>query len=136
MKESKSNVHKWLKRRLESHYLVVYFDAVFVHTRRDESVSKEGYYSFIGVKEDGTREVLAVVNHPTEGALLWEQELQELKKRGVESVGLFVSDALSGVENAVKRVYPNSKHQLCVVHLKRNIRSIFPCKLKEKYQQN
>jgi putative transposase len=132
MKESKSNVHKWLKRRLESHYLVVYFDAVFVHTRRDESVSKEGYYSFIGVKEDGTREVLAVVNHPTEGALLWEQELQELKKRGVESVGLFVSDALSGVENAVKRVYPNSKHQLCVVHLKRNIRSIFPCKLKEK----
>lgn len=71
MKESKSNVHRWLSRSLEGHYLVVYLDAIFVHTRRGESVSKEGYYTLLGVKEDGRREVLAMVNHPTEGALLW-----------------------------------------------------------------
>ena len=45
----------------------------------------------------------------------------ELKRRGVESVSLFVSDALTGIEDAVKRVYPNSTHQFCVVRLKRNI---------------
>lgn len=27
MKESKNNVHRWLSRRLEAHYAVVYFDA-------------------------------------------------------------------------------------------------------------
>ena len=131
MKESKSNIHTWLNRRLDPHYLVVYFDATFVHTRRDKSVSKEGYYTLVGVKEDGRREVLGVTNHPGERALLWEQELEALKERGVESVGLFVSDALSGVDDFVKRVYPNSKHQFCVVHLKRNILSLFPHKEKK-----
>ncbi len=131
MKESKSNVHRWLSRDLEEHYLVVYLDAMFVHTRRDESVSKEGYYTLLGVKEDGTREVLSIVNHPTEGALLWAEEFKALQRRGVESVGLFVSDALIGIEDAVKRVFPNSKHQLCAVHLKRNILSFFPHKEKK-----
>lgn len=101
------------------------------HIRRQDSVSKEGYYTLLGVKEDGRREVLSIVNHPTEGALLWESEMQEIKRRGVESVGLFVSDALPGVEDAVKRVYPNSKHQFCAVHLKRNILSFFPHKEKK-----
>ena len=131
MKESKSTIHTWLNRRLDSHYLVIYFDATFVHTRRDKSVSKEGYYTFLGIKEDGTREVLSVVNHPTEGALLWEQELEALKSRGLKSAGLFVSDALPGVEDAVKRAFAISKHQFCVVHLKRGILSLFPHKEKK-----
>ena len=50
MKESKSTIHTWLNRRLDSHYLVIYFDATFVHTRRDKSVSKEGYYTFLAGK--------------------------------------------------------------------------------------
>lgn len=79
MKESKSDIHTWLNRRLDSHYLVIYFDATFVHTRRDKSVSKEGNYTLLGIKEDGRREVLSVVNQPFEGALLWEQEFEVLK---------------------------------------------------------
>lgn len=42
MKESKKEIELWLKRDLEEHYLVLYIDATFVHTRRDESVKKEG----------------------------------------------------------------------------------------------
>ncbi len=37
-----------------------------------------------------------------------------------------LQDGLSGIEDAIKRFYPNSKHQLCGVHLKRNILSLFP----------
>lgn len=131
MQESKAQVDLWLNRRLDRHYQVVYFDATFVHTRCDASVSKEAYYTFVGVKEDGTREVLSVVNHPTEGAIMWEEELKMLKMRGVEGVGLFVSDALNGVEDAVKRIFPRSKHQFCVVHLKRAIFATFPQKDKK-----
>ena len=130
MKESREEIHLWLSRSLESHYWVLYVDAVFVHTRRDQSVSKEGYYSILGIKEDGSREVLSIVNHPTEGAILWEQELQNLKERGVESVGLVVSDGLSGIENSIARSFPNAKHQLCGVHAKRNILNTFPLKLR------
>lgn len=130
MKESREEIYLWLDRSLESHYLVLYIDAIFVHTRRDQSVSKEGYYNILGVKEDGTREVLAIVNHPTEGALSWKLELNNLKLRGVESIGLIVSDGLSGIENSIAKSFPMARHQLCVVHAKRNILNNFPSKLR------
>ena len=126
MKDSRKEVAIWLKRKLETHYLILYIDATFVHTRRDESVSKEGYYTILGVKEDGTREVLSIVNHPTEGAILWQMELESLKERGVESVGLIVSDGLTSIENAIAKSFPDAAHQLCVVHMKRNILAVFP----------
>ena len=126
MQDSREEVSIWLNRRLEKHYLVLYIDATFVHTRRDKSVSKEGYFTILGIKEDGTREVLSIVNHPTEGALLWQHELLSLKERGVESVGLVVSDGLTSIENSVPKVFPMASHQLCVVHFKRNILSVFP----------
>ena len=126
MQDSREEISVWLNRGLEKHYLVLYIDATFVHTRRDKSVSKEGYFTILGIKEDGTREVLSIVNHPTEGALLWQQELLALKERGVESIGLVVSDGLTGIENAVPKVFPMASHQLCVVHFKRNVLSVFP----------
>lgn len=126
MKDSREEVCVWLNRKLESHYLVLYIDATFVHTRRDKSVKKEGYYTILGIKEDGSREVLSVVNHPTEGATLWQLELDSLKERGVQSVGLIVSDGLTSIENAIVKSFPNAKHQLCVVHMKRNILAVFP----------
>lgn len=135
MKESREEINIWLKRGLEEHYLVVYIDATFVHTRRDKSVTKEGYFTILGVKEDGSREVLAIVNHPTEGALLWQQELENLKLRGVKSIGLIVSDGLTSIENAISRVFPQAKHQLCVVHLKRNILAVFPRTKREEIAQ-
>lgn len=126
MKDSREEVSVWLDRKLDSHYLVLYIDATFVHTRRDKSVSKEGYYTILGIKEDGSREVLSIVNHPTEGATLWQLELESLKERGVESVGLVVSDGLTSIENAIAKSFPDAQHQLCVVHMKRNILAVFP----------
>ena len=114
-------IQEWLARRLSSHYLAVYIDATFCSTRRDGSVSKEAYYTMLGLLPDGSREVLTVVNHPTEGAIAWEMELEALKERGVEQIDLIVSDALSGIENAVCSAFPTALHQLCVVHFKRKV---------------
>ncbi|BAU19090.1 hypothetical protein with transposase-mut domain [Prevotella intermedia] len=80
--------------------------ATFISTRRDRQVSKEAYYTILGVLEDGSREVLTVVNHPTEGALCWKDELEALRQRGVEQIDLVVSDALQGIENAVCEPFP------------------------------
>lgn len=130
MRETKKEVSLWLERELDEHYLLLYIDATFVHTRRDESVTKEAYYSVLGVKTDGTREVLSVINHPTEGATNWQNALNSLKTRGVKTVDLVVSDALNGIENSVASVFPGASHQFCVVHLKRSILSVFPKKSK------
>ena len=120
-KSCREDVELWLGRDLSSHYLAVYIDATFISTRRDGKVSKEAYYTILGVLEDGSREVLTVVNHPTEGAVCWKEELEALKERGVERIDLVVSDALQGIENAVCAAFPQAAHQFCVAHAKRQI---------------
>jgi len=75
----------------------------------------------LGVAQDGSREVLGVVNHPTEGALCRKEELEALKERGVKEIDLIVSDALQGIENAVCAAFPSASHQFCVAHLKRQV---------------
>ena len=117
----RDDVEQWLCRGLSSHYLAVYIDATFISTRRDRQVSKEAYYTILGVLEDGSREVLSVVNHPTEGALCWKDELETLKERGVKEIDLVISDALTGIENAVCAAFPCAAHQFCVAHLKRQV---------------
>ncbi|MBU8600417.1 transposase [Virgibacillus pantothenticus] len=47
--------------------------------------------------------------------------LQELYQRGVKDVLLFISDGLTGMTDAIHRVYPKAKHQVCCVHVARNI---------------
>ena len=116
---SKAEIYEWLERKLSPHYLAVYIDATFAFTRREDSVSKEAYYTMLGLLPDGSREVLCVVNHPTEGALNWEAELKALKTRGVEQIDLIISDALQGIERAICSAFPQAAHQLCVVHFKR-----------------
>jgi putative transposase len=117
----REDVEQWLRRDLSPHYLAVYIDATFISTRRDRQVSKEAYYTMLGVLEDGSREVISVVNHPTEGALCWKDELDALKERGVKTIDLIISDALTGIENAVCAAFPCAAHQFCVAHLKRQV---------------
>lgn len=84
-------------------------------------MSQEAYYTMPGLRLDGTREVLCIVNCPTEGALNWELELNALKERGVEQINLIISDALQGIERAVCSAFSQAAHQFCVVRFKRYV---------------
>ncbi|MFY7963262.1 MAG: IS256 family transposase [Chitinophagaceae bacterium] len=122
MTDARTDVFAWLERKnLDKIYPIIYIDATYWHTRREESVSNEAYYTILAVKQDRTREVLSVVNHPTEGATNWQEAFESLKKRGVEQVQLVVCDGLTGIENAVAKVFPQAAMQLCTVHLTRSI---------------
>ena len=92
---AREEVKEWLSRPLESYYPIVYIDATYISTRRGESVSKEAYFTILGVKADRTREVLAIVNFPQESATAWNEVFNDLKSRGVKTIGLVVSDALT-----------------------------------------
>jgi transposase-like protein len=121
MQTARSDVFGWLERKLEKYYPILYIDATYWHTRRAEQVSQEAYYTILAVKEDRTREVLAVVNHPTEGASNWQSAFEALKARGVAQVQLVVSDGLASIEQAVQSVFPMATMQLCTVHLTRGV---------------
>ena len=118
---AREEVNLWLKRKLQYRYPIVYIDATYVLTRRDDTVSNEAYYTVLGVREDRTREVLTVVNFPTESATNWKDIFQEIKERGVSVVDLLVCDGICGIENTLADTFPMADLQLCTVHLKRNI---------------
>lgn len=113
-------MEQWRNRPLDTNYLAVYIDAIHLKIRRD-TVSSEAFYILLGVKEDYTREVLGIVNIPSESASGWKEVLQNIQQRGVHKIGLIVSDNLTGLDTVIPLVYKNTKHQKCVVHLKRSI---------------
>ena len=51
----------------------------------------------------------------------WEEVLRHLKERGLERVVPFVSVDLAGLGDRIKSEFPDSLHQLCVVHKERNV---------------
>jgi putative transposase len=93
--EFSQHMQQWRERSLEKRYLAVYIDALHVKVRR-ERVSSEAFYIILGVREDYKREVLSVVNIPTESATGWQEVVKDLKLRGVEEIELFISDGLNG----------------------------------------
>jgi transposase-like protein len=116
---AKQEVEAWLSRPLLAYYPIVYIDACFISTRRVDAVSKEAFFTILGVKPDRTREVLGIVNNPTEGSGFWNDIFINLKSRGLERVDLFVSDGLNGIENVICHHFKTSEVQLCSIHLER-----------------
>src|SRR5690625_443124 len=116
----RADVAQWNSRVLQTRYPIIFIDALWVNVRR-KSVKKEAFYVVLGVKEDQTREVLAISHQPVESATGWEILLEELRERGLQSVGLFVADGLSGLEDAIARVYGQADFQRCVTHVKRRL---------------
>ena len=108
------------ERTLEASYSVIFMDATHIPMKR-QTVSKEAVYITIGIRLDGTKEVLGFTIAPTESAYIWKEVLQDLKNRGLEEVLLVVTDGLSGIEESIHSVYPNAQFQQCCVHVSRNI---------------
>ena len=127
-------IESWLERTLEAYYPIIYIDAIHIKVRRD-TVSTEAFYVLLGFREDHTREVLGIVNIPQESATGWQEVLENLKQRGVQKVGLFVSDDLTGLSDTISKVYANSLKQKCVLHYMRNISKELRKEDKEKMMQ-
>lgn len=112
----------WENSKLDNYYKVIFADCIFITLRRGNSYSREAVYVAYGVKNDNTRELLALNINPTESAQEWGEIFDNLKKnRGIKKIDLVVADGLSGLEDEVHRVFPKSLFQKCAVHKMRNI---------------
>ena len=108
------------ERSLESQYSIIFIDATHIPLKR-QTVSKEAVYIVIGIRLDGTKEVLGFSIAPTGSSYVWKEILQDLKDRGLEEVLLVVTDGLSGINDSIHSIYPNAQFQQCCVHISRNI---------------
>lgn len=69
---------------------------------------------------DGHKELLGLWLAGTEGAKFWLSVLTELKNRGLEDILIACVDGLKGFPEAIQAEYPQTKVQLCIVHMIRN----------------
>uniref|UniRef100_UPI000C23A94D transposase n=1 Tax=Bacillus xiapuensis TaxID=2014075 RepID=UPI000C23A94D len=72
------NVEAFNQYSLHDRYVCVYLGATYLTVRRD-TVSKEAVYIAVGIREDGSKEVLTYTTAPTESAYNWK----ELPRRNV-----------------------------------------------------
>lgn len=115
-------MEQWRNRSLQERYLIIYIDAIVVKVKRD-TIKNEAFYIVMGLTKEYKREILAIESLPQESATGWEEVLLKLRKRGVKEVNLFVTDGLKSIDSSINKVFPESDHQKCTVHLKRNILS-------------
>ena len=115
-----AEVSAWQARPLEPVYAVVFFDAIRVKTREDNVVRNKAVYLALGVRRDGTREILGLWIETTEGAKFWMKVFNDLKTRGVNDILIAVTDGLTGMPAALEAVFPRTTLQTCIVHLIRN----------------
>ena len=89
-------IAEWQNRPLERLYALVFFDAIRVKVRDEGMVRNKAVYVALGVRPDGTKEILGLWIEQTEGAKFWLRVMNELKNRGVEDVLIAVVDGLKG----------------------------------------
>ena len=99
---------------------MVFFDALRVKIREDNVVRNKAVYLALGVRPDGTRDILGLWIENTEGAKFWMKVFNDLKTRGVADILIAVTDGLKGMAEALAVVYPLTTLQTCIVHLIRN----------------
>jgi len=113
-------VREWQNRPLEKSYAIVYLDALRVKSRQDGKSLNKSVYVALGVNFEGRKEVLGLWIAENEGAKFWMGVLTQLKNRGVEDMLIACMDGLTGFPDALRAVYPQTRIQLCIVHMVRN----------------
>ncbi len=113
-------VAEWQSRPLDGLYAIVFFDALRVKIRDEGTVRNKAIYVALGMRPDGTKDVLGLWIEQTEGAKFWLRVMNELKNRGIADILLAVVDGLKGFPEAINAVFPLTQVQTCIVHMIRH----------------
>jgi len=127
-----AQIEAWRNRPIEGQHAYVYLDGIWLKRSWGGEVKNVAVLVAIGVREDGYREILGVVEGVKEDTESWRNFLRHLKERGLQGVRLLVSDKCLGLVEAVGEFYPEATWQRCMVHWYRNVMSVVPkTKVKE-----
>lgn len=111
------DVRQWRQRPLDSHYPIVWMDAIHCRVRSQGRYENRAVYTVLGLNMEGRKEVLGLYTaEGGEGAKFWLSVLADLRNRGVKDVLIACVDGLTGFPEAIRTVFPKTEVQLCVVH--------------------
>lgn len=121
----------WKQRQLQAHYLYVFADGTYFTVIYDETGCKMPILAVIGIDVEGKREVLAFTVGERENQKAWEDLLENLKERGVQTVDLWITDGNKAMLNAIELKFSASQRQRCIKHKMDNVLGYIPEKQQE-----
>jgi transposase-like protein len=80
----------------------------------------------VGVRVDGTKELVAIADGYRESTESWADLLRDLKRRGMQAPNLAVGDGALGFWGALREVFPDTRAQRCWVHKQANVLNALP----------
>ena len=80
----------------------------------------------VGVRADGTKELVAVADGQRESGDDWAELLRDLRRRGMRAPVVMVGDGALGLWRALREVFPATREQRCWVHKVRNVLGALP----------
>ena len=104
----------------------VFLDATYCKARVNRRVVSQAVVIATGVRADGWREVLGFAVGDSEDGAFWTAFLRSLKARGLAGVQLVISDAHTGLKQAINAVLLGAAWQRCRVHFLRNVLAQVP----------
>lgn len=133
-------VLEWRNKQLKNCYFTINVDCLYITLRDNKNINshKVPVYIAVGTTLDGHKEIVGMylgnedankniidsltTTDISEATSFWLEVFGDLKDRGVERILYFISDGVTGIENAIKNEFPNTTYQRCVVHIVRNLK--------------
>jgi putative transposase len=105
-------------------YVYVWVDGVHFTVRLDEA--RLCTLVMVGVRADGSKELVAVADGYRESTESWADLLRDCKRRGMRAPVLAVGDGALGFWAALREVFPTTREQRCWVHKVANVINCLP----------
>jgi putative transposase len=105
-------------------YVYVWADGIHFNVRLEEE--RLCALIIVGVRADGTKELVAIEDGYRESTESWADVLRDLKRRGMRAPVLAVGDGALGFWGALREVFPATGAQRCWVHKLANVLSALP----------
>ena len=105
-------------------YVYCWVDGIHVKVRLEQD--KVCLLVMIGVRADGTKELIAIDDGHRESTESWLDLLRGCKRRGMAAPVLAVGDGALGFWSAVREVFPETREQRCWWHKIGNVLNALP----------
>jgi len=120
-KERDQFAHRSLK---DVDYVYVFADGIHFKVRLEEA--RLCALVIVGVRSDGTKELVSISDGHRESSESWADVLRDLKRRGMAAPVLAVGDGALGFWGALSDVFPETTHARCWVHKLANVMNALP----------
>ena len=119
----KSDWDAWCARSLADEDVIrVILDGTVIKTRLDRKATNISVLAAIGVRRDGQKMLLSIMNMGGESTAAWRQFLEDLDARGLKRPEFVIVDGAPGLEAALVALWGDDLPiQRCTVHKHRNL---------------